>query len=295
MPDRSWFVAVNGQQLGPYPEPQFRDLIAQRTITAQTHVWSEGMADWQKAGDVPGLMADLVAPPMVQQDAAAADKAKSSGDGAALSADLPIWSFAAYCVVLMAGNIFVFPSPWTATAFYRWLAPRIHVPGRSNLGFFGRVDEIWYVIIALTATGYIGLVNDKLQYVTVPAQAALSWMLLRWVVSSLASNRRPLPIRFEGSIWVYIGFHVVSFIAVFTVIGWAWVVTAWIRWICRNLVGTRREVIFNATGLEMLWRTVVFVLLTILIIPIPWVLRWYASWFVSQIALVERDTPYPTL
>jgi hypothetical protein len=286
MSDRPWFVAVNGQQLGPYPESQFRELIAGGAITSQTLVWSEGMADWQKAGDVPGLMADLVAPPMDRPDGAGTGKGKSSG-GAALSADLPIWSFLGYCVLLVVGSILVFPSPWIATAYYRWLAARIHVPGRSNLAFFGRADEIWYVIIALGATVYIGLVNDKLQYAVIPVQAALSWMLLRWVVSSLASNRRPLPIRFEGSIWVYIAFHVVSFIALLTVIGWAWV--------CRNLVGTRREVIFNGAGDQMLWRTIVLVLSSFLIIPIPWMLRWYATWFVSQIALVERTTTYPTL
>ena len=28
---------------------------------------------------------------------------------------------------------------------------------------------------------------------------------------------------------------------------------------------------------------------TALIIPIPWVMRWYATWYVSQFELVERD------
>jgi hypothetical protein len=295
MSDRTWFFAANGQQQGPYPEAQFRDLIARGAVTAQTLVWGEGMPDWQKAGDVPGLMADVVAPPpMARRDGAAMGTSANSGSGsdvgAALSADLPIWPFLGYCVLLVIGNIVVFPSPWTATAYYRWLAPRIHVPGRPNIAFFGRVDEIWYVIITLALTGYIGLVSDKLQYVVIPVQAALSWMLLRWVVSSLASNGRQLPITFKGSIWGYIGFHLLSFIAFFTIIGWAWVVTAWMRWICHNLDGTRREVVFNGTGLQVLWRTIVFVLLIFLIIPIPWVLRWYATWFVSQFALVERDT-----
>jgi GYF domain 2 len=56
MADRSWFFAANGQQQGPYPDPQFRDLIARGALNAQTLVWSEGMAGWQKAGEVPGLM-----------------------------------------------------------------------------------------------------------------------------------------------------------------------------------------------------------------------------------------------
>jgi hypothetical protein len=111
---------------------------------------------------------------------------------------------------------------------------------------------------------------------------------MRWVVSHLSSNGQPLPITFNGSIWAFIGFQLLMFISIFTIIGWAWVITFWMRWICRNLAGTRREVVFNGSGLQVLWRTIVMSLLFILIIPIPWILRWYAKWYVSQTALVER-------
>ena len=50
MASRSWFYASEGQQQGPYPEIQLRDLIARGTVTADTLVWTEGMAGWQKAG-----------------------------------------------------------------------------------------------------------------------------------------------------------------------------------------------------------------------------------------------------
>jgi hypothetical protein len=78
------------------------------------------------------------------------------------------------------------------------------------------------------------------------------------------------------------------FLSVITVIGWAWVITAWMRWICRNVAGTRREIVFGATGWQVLWRTVLFGLGCALLIPIPWAMRWYATWYVSRFALVER-------
>ena len=56
MSNRSWFYASNGQQQGPYPEAQLRDLIARGTVRADTLVWSEGMAGWEKAGTIPDLM-----------------------------------------------------------------------------------------------------------------------------------------------------------------------------------------------------------------------------------------------
>jgi hypothetical protein len=48
--------------------------------------------------------------------------------------------------------------------------------------------------------------------------------------------------------------------------------------------------IFTGTGLELLWRTIVFGLGCLFIIPIPWLLRWYFAWTMAQFALVERGT-----
>src|ERR1700750_2794623 len=61
----SWFYASEGKQQGPYPEGQFRDLVAQGVVRPDTLVWSEGMAGWQKAAEIPGLIGGGVAPPMV--------------------------------------------------------------------------------------------------------------------------------------------------------------------------------------------------------------------------------------
>ena len=57
---------------------------------------------------------------------------------------------------------------------------------------------------------------------------------------------------------------------------------------CRNVRGTV-EFEFTATGLSILWRTLVAVLLTILIIPIPWVMQWYAQWMISQVSVVRAS------
>ena len=67
MSNRSWFYAANGQQQGPFPEAQLRDLITRGTVRADTLVWSEGMSGWQRAGEIPGLMPAGGAPPPVPQ------------------------------------------------------------------------------------------------------------------------------------------------------------------------------------------------------------------------------------
>src|SRR5438445_2113503 len=150
MSNRSWFYAANGQQQGPFPEAQLRDLIARGTVRADTLVWSEGMAGWQKVGEIPGLMS---APPSIPQAGGPPVLGGGYGGGE-LSVDLPLWSFFGRCLLLMIGNLLVIPSPWTATSYYRWIVPRFAVPGRPNLGFSGQAGDIWYVFIALALTGY---------------------------------------------------------------------------------------------------------------------------------------------
>ena len=113
-------------------------------------------------------------------------------------------------------------------------------------------------------------------------------MTVRWIAANFSSNGQQLPIAFKGSALGYVGWYLLLYISVITIIGWAWVITAWMRWMCRHIEGTRREIVFKATGLEFLWRSLVAFLACLFIIPIPWVMRWYTRWYVSQFALVER-------
>ncbi|MGB8397667.1 DUF4339 domain-containing protein [Bradyrhizobium sp.] len=288
MSNRSWFYASEGQQKGPFPEGQLRDLITRGAVRADTLVWTEGMAGWQKAGDIPGLVPGGSRPPVISQS----DGLPASAGGYAggpLSIDVDLWPLLGRCLLFVIGLMLVIPAPWTATSFYRWMASRIHVPGRPNFAFTGEVGDIWYVFVAMGLLSYAGLSDSYIvQLVAIPVQAFLSWMSIRWIAGNLASNGQRLPIAFDGSALGYIGWFVLLYISFITIIGWAWVTTAWMRWNFRNIVGTQREVIFNASGLDVLWRTIAFSFGCLLIIPIPWLLRWYISWYVSQIALVNR-------
>src|SRR5215472_12887653 len=107
MSNRSWFFAANGQQQGPYPEAQFRDLIARGAVNMQTLVWSEGMAGWQKAGEVPGLMGSGMAPPAFPQGGAVMSTG-GYGDGP-LSLDIGLWGFLGWSILFVIGILLVIP------------------------------------------------------------------------------------------------------------------------------------------------------------------------------------------
>lgn len=61
-PDLKLFIAVGGQQYGPYGMDMCRQMVQGGQLTPQTMVWMEGMAAWTPAGQVAALQS-LFAPP----------------------------------------------------------------------------------------------------------------------------------------------------------------------------------------------------------------------------------------
>ena len=51
----SYFVAVDGQQTGPYGTSSLKQLVSQQQLSKDSLVWSEGMASWTKAEQVDDL------------------------------------------------------------------------------------------------------------------------------------------------------------------------------------------------------------------------------------------------
>ncbi|TPQ31186.1 hypothetical protein C2U70_24735 [Bradyrhizobium guangdongense] len=293
----SWFYASEGKQQGPYQEAQFRDLVAQGVVRADTLVWSEGMAGWQKAAEIPGLMAGAGGPPPMIPQPGGPPMTGSGGQAGpgsegSLAFDFGILEFTWRSVVTLIGMILVIPAPWVFVWYTKWIVPCIRVPGRPNLSFTGNAMTLvpWYfgfIVLAIAiAFTEIQVLNNLLFIV----QIVLYWLMIKWLVANLASSGQPLGLSFVGSVWAYIGWNLLLAISLLTIIGWAWVMVAQTRWFCRNIQGTRRDIVFNGSGLQFLWRAIVAAILCGFIIPIPWMYRWMGSWMASQTELVPRGS-----
>ena len=286
MANRAWFYAERGQQQGPFPDAQFRDLIARGIIRPDTLIWTEGMTGWQSAGDIPGLFSAAGRPPPMPGRM----PATAAGGGGSLAIDFEILDFVGRFLLLIFGAIFVLPLPWILVSNLKWLTSRTRVPGRPDLGFTGEPMTIlgYYLgggaaIIVLHIVG--GRATNLLTFLI---EIALGWAALRWFFANLSSGGQPLGLKFTGSYWMYLGWSLLGTLATLTIVGWAWVYTAQTRWVYRNVEGTHREIVFKASGLEYLWRAVVTVVASAFIIPIPWMARWMMGWLASQTVLVER-------
>jgi hypothetical protein len=105
MADRSWFYAADGQQQGPFPEMQLRNLITRGAVIADTLVWTEGMSGWQRAGEIPGLMPGGSGPPVVPQPGGPPPMAGGHGyGGGALSIDLPLWPLLGRTICMLSAS-----------------------------------------------------------------------------------------------------------------------------------------------------------------------------------------------
>ena len=282
MPDRLWFFAADSKQQGPYPEPQFRDFFARGALGADTLVWTEGMANWQRAGEIPGLSARSAAPPATARPVVEPDSA--DGQDGALWLNAGVWPLLGRSLLFMIGLFLVIPAPWTATSFYRWLASRLAVPGRPHLAFDGQVGDLWYVFVLVGLLSYAGASSyTVVKLASFVLQPFLSWMIVRWVTANLSSNKQPLPIAFNGSVWGYVGWYLLLAVSFITIIGWAWVFKFMMQWVCRNVRGTM-SFDFTASGLSVLGHFAGFFAASLFIVPIPWVWRWLTNWMVNQIS-----------
>jgi hypothetical protein len=293
----SWFYASEGKQQGPYPEGQFRDLIAQGVVRGDTLVWSEGMAGWQKAAEIPGLMTGGGAPPIIPAGGppmmgGGSYTGAGSAAGGSLSVDFGIVEFIWRTLVMLIGSCLIIPIPWLFVWYTQWILSCVRVPGRPNLSFTGSAMAIvpWFFgfIVVAIVVGYIG--SQILSAAFYIVQIVLYWMLLKWMVANIASNGQPVGLSFTGSVLGYIGWNLLFAISIITIIGWAWVAAAQLRWTYRNIQGSRREIIFRGSGLGILWRGIVAAILCGFIIPIPWVYRWIMNWFASQTELAPRGS-----
>lgn len=56
VPQVSYMVGVNGQQVGPCTWNQLQQMVQQGQLTHQSYVWKQGMPQWQLAGEVSELL-----------------------------------------------------------------------------------------------------------------------------------------------------------------------------------------------------------------------------------------------
>src|SRR5690348_5859555 len=292
MADCYYLDGARNQQ-GPIPPDEIARLIRSGTIRRDTLIWFDGMPDWRPVGQVSEF-ASLFAqgapprppaapyPPQLQPQGQAPRYPADGAPTDRLVAHLGVWGLFWRTLLAILGNLVVIPAPWTATAVYRYFGQNTWLPDGRRLTFAGRAGDIWYVFIGLAVLGLSGQAHPAAALITLPLTSMLNYVVLRWLCHKIGSEDGSVKLKFTGGFWGYVGWSLLVFLSLVTIIGWAWVVKFFLRWLCRNVGGTVNFE-FVGTGWGILWRSAVAALASMFLIPVPWMIRWLTVWFIRQV------------
>jgi len=66
---QTYFVALNGQQVGPLNESELSQLISQKKVSKDTLAWMPGMSSWKPIEQIPAILRVVaLTPPELPKD-----------------------------------------------------------------------------------------------------------------------------------------------------------------------------------------------------------------------------------
>jgi hypothetical protein len=191
---------------------------------------------------------------------------------------------------------FVIPVPWTLAWYWKWIAEQVRAGHGEYLRFWGAAANAWqivllYVLLFATSIGLSLLRSEGESNLTLFAgdiviqlfSIALGWVFTKWFLDHVELRGRRW--RFDGSVWVFVGWNLLLYLSFLTIIGWAWVLAGMYNWILSRLQNAGGTLQFVGGGHQVLWRTIAMMLFCLPIVTLPWAIRWYYAWVISQVQL----------
>lgn len=201
-------------------------------------------------------------------------------------------------------TVLCIPAAWGAANLTGWWAGRTERSDGGRIAFDGRPAEVWGLFLAIVVLDFLPQIVRSMTrgdhrgtgmvlvvtLVLLPLIVAVKLPALRWIVTHLHLEPGGRA-RFTATYGGYLGWMFILFASYFTIIGWAWVLTAMVRWLCGHIRGQGWTMEFSGTGWSLLWHSGLWLLGCLPIVTIPWVLRAAYAWFTDHASLVEDDRP----
>ena len=242
-------------------------------------------------------------------------------------------------------SIPIVTAAWAAAFLYRRILPQISFTDGTRVTFQGLAGRVWgwFVIGAVlsaipTVVGGIVYNGDPLSlillsqdidsaveaggstvdaaYLNAASTAGIlgivvafvaiyvQLVIMRWAIAGIELTDGP-DLYFAGRYLGLLGWLLLYMVSFFTIIGWAWVVSAFLRWFTRNIEGAGIRFEFVGSGWGVLWRALgIGVVLSALALAanlIPalialmwiwtlWAMIWLFRWLVRNVVMV-RSVP----
>lgn len=180
--------------------------------------------------------------------------------------------------------ILIIPYGWAVSLLSGWYVNGLTFNDGRTATFTGSGSQIWYYGILTLLTGFLNVIPVIGGIIGWLVTMRIQLALVRWFFSHIELSTGHT-LWFEGKYWPFVGWYFLWAVSLITIIGWAWVAAAWVRWLCRNVDMGQEHLEFEGTGVEFLWRGIVVFLGSILIITIPWLAVWYIGWITRNVSI----------
>lgn len=199
-------------------------------------------------------------------------------------------------LLLVLSAVFILPLPWTICWYARWFASQVRATGGHTFQFLGTPGNVWKLVAAYVLTmilsnvpSWIDLDETDVTLMLLLGVAvqlifvAIYWGFAKWAIDHLELDGRRWS--FNGSVWGYLGWNLLIFASILTIIGWAWATVGFYNWIAGRIQNAGGKLHFAGTGYQLLWRTLVMLLFCLPIVTIPFAFKWFYDWLVEQVEL----------
>jgi uncharacterized membrane protein YjgN (DUF898 family) len=149
------------------------------------------------------------------------------------------------------------PQAWWKRGFYRWVTRHVQTDDGSKLAFLADPKAIWhwFPILWILNMGQHPLRDSAFH--TLPGVLGMllsiyvSWVVTKWWVGGFRIGEN-VGFRFTGSLLQYFGWSILFVLSLPTIIGWAWVEVAYMRWLYRHTESADAELRMVGKPLELL-------------------------------------------
>lgn len=209
-----------------------------------------------------------------------------------------------YLAIFLFLFVLIIPGAWGAVPFAVWWAASLSFDDGTRAEFTGRAGQIWVmfaVLSFLSLLPYIASIgvpkgNTRLwtrllfKLVLIPCEIAIIIPIYRWFIESIRLSPG-VKLRFTGNYLPLLGWEALNWLSAITIIGPFWVVVARMRWICRHIESDAYTVQFTGTGWGLLWRSFIWIIGMVCIIPLPWVTKSATAWWTNNLVLTRAAAP----
>ncbi|HLC70911.1 MAG TPA: hypothetical protein VJI32_02830 [Candidatus Nanoarchaeia archaeon] len=209
------------------------------------------------------------------------------------------WQLLGWGFVYILFSFLIIPVAWAMQWLCEWFARNLRFSDRNTASFQGKGKDVWVYFVLIGAIAWIPhllsvyVFQDArwptilFGFLLIPLDALLMLPIIRWFFANIKCTKN-LKFNFHGNYAGYLGWMLLANLSVITIIGWAWAAVGMQRWIYQNVKAGSSKLVFQGTGWGLLWRSILAILGSVLLVTIPWMVTWILKWYVKNTVVVKK-------